>query len=72
MFFTLIKAGFQHKRKTLRNSLSKGLGWSPKMTEELLQQGDIDPSRRAETLTINEWLKVTDHYDKILQKNIGL
>lgn len=72
MFFTLIKAGFQHKRKTLKNSLSKGLGWSTKMTEKLLQQGNIDPSRRAETLSITEWLEVTDHYEKILQANKGL
>jgi 16S rRNA (adenine1518-N6/adenine1519-N6)-dimethyltransferase len=66
-FFELIKAGFQHKRKTLRNSLSKGLGWSPEDTEALLRRADIDPSRRAETLSIPEWLEVTGQYDKIIR-----
>jgi 16S rRNA (adenine1518-N6/adenine1519-N6)-dimethyltransferase len=65
IFFKLIKAGFQHKRKTLRNSLSKGLGWPVSKIEALLLGANIDPSRRAETLTIPEWLEVTDHYDKI-------
>ena len=32
-FFLLVKAGFLHKRKTLRNSLSKGLAWSPDQAE---------------------------------------
>jgi len=54
-FFKLLKAGFSQKRKTLRNSLSAGLHISPSKTEELLKQADIDPMRRAETLSIPEW-----------------
>jgi 16S rRNA (adenine1518-N6/adenine1519-N6)-dimethyltransferase len=65
IFFILIKAGFQHKRKTLRNSLSKGLGWSTGETENMLSSAGIDPQRRAQTLTIPEWLELTNHYDKI-------
>jgi len=64
-FFILIKAGFLHKRKTLRNSLSKGLGWSPEKTEQLLSAAQITPQRRAETLNMVEWLEVTRQYDKI-------
>jgi 16S rRNA A1518/A1519 N6-dimethyltransferase RsmA/KsgA/DIM1 with predicted DNA glycosylase/AP lyase activity len=66
-FFILAKAGFLHKRKTLRNSLSKGLGWSPNQTEEMLQTGGIDPGRRAENLDIPEWLELTSVYDKIIK-----
>lgn len=65
IFFNLIKAGFQHKRKTLRNSLSKGLGWSTEETGNLLLSAGIDPQRRAQTLTITEWLGVTSQYDNI-------
>ena len=65
IFFSLIKAGFQHKRKTLRNSLSKGLGWSTEETGNLLSSVGIDPQRRAQTLTIPEWLELTDQYDNI-------
>ena len=65
VFFTLVKAGFLHKRKTLRNSLSKGLGWSPDQVEGLLTKGGIDPSRRAETLSIPEWIELTSIYKEM-------
>jgi len=65
-FFRMIKAGFLHKRKTLRNSLSKGLAWSPAQVENLLLSVGIDPQRRAETLSMDEWLELTRNYDKIL------
>lgn len=54
-FFKLIKAGFSQKRKTLRNSLSSGLHISPLEAEGLLRKANIDPMRRAETLSIEEW-----------------
>jgi 16S rRNA (adenine1518-N6/adenine1519-N6)-dimethyltransferase len=54
-FFKLVKAGFSQKRKTLRNSLSSGLHISPPQAAELLTRVDIDPQRRAETLSIDEW-----------------
>ena len=54
-FFKLIKAGFSQKRKTLRNSLSSGLHISPTNAADLLTKANIDPQRRAETLSIPEW-----------------
>jgi 16S rRNA (adenine1518-N6/adenine1519-N6)-dimethyltransferase len=59
-FFKLIKAGFSQKRKTLRNSLSSGLHISPGEAAELLTQANIDPQRRAETLSIEEWQKLSE------------
>jgi len=64
-FFEIVKAGFTHNRKTLRNSLSKGLGWPTDRTEKMLREADIDPRRRAETIKLEEWLELTRHYDKI-------
>ena len=55
MFFQLIKAGFSQKRKKLRNSLAAGMRLSPIETEKLLRAADIDPQRRAETLSLEEW-----------------
>lgn len=55
IFFTLIKAGFSQRRKTLRNSLSSGLHISPSKAVDLLTLAQIDPQRRAETLSIREW-----------------
>jgi 16S rRNA (adenine1518-N6/adenine1519-N6)-dimethyltransferase len=54
-FFTLIKAGFSQKRKTLRNSLSGGLGITPARAEKMLAAAGLDPMRRAETLSLEEW-----------------
>jgi 16S rRNA (adenine1518-N6/adenine1519-N6)-dimethyltransferase len=54
-FFRLAKAGFSQKRKTLRNSLSGGMRWTKTKTEDLLQSAGIDPIRRAETLSLEEW-----------------
>ena len=65
IFFKLVKAGFLHKRKTLRNSLSTGLKWPSEKTEALLTAAEINPQRRAETLNLSEWLEVICQYDKI-------
>ena len=59
-FFKLIKAGFSQKRKTLRNSLSSGLHISTTNAAELLTRANIDPQRRAETLSIEEWELLTE------------
>jgi 16S rRNA (adenine1518-N6/adenine1519-N6)-dimethyltransferase len=54
-FFRAAKAGFSQKRKTLRNSIAGGLHLSPAQTTSLLQRSGIDPQRRAETVSIEEW-----------------
>lgn len=61
-FFHLAKAGFSQKRKNLRNSLSAGTNLDKKSIEELLGSVGIDPRRRAETLSIEEWQSVTLEY----------
>ena len=61
-FFTLAKAGFGQKRKTLRNSLSSNLHLSGNEVEEKLKAADIDPMRRAETLSIEEWKKLMETF----------
>lgn len=61
-FFKLAKAGFSQKRKTLRNALSGGLGWKPMDVEDMLHRADIDPMRRAETLTLDEWRLLTAQF----------
>jgi 16S rRNA (adenine1518-N6/adenine1519-N6)-dimethyltransferase len=54
-FFRLAKAGFSQKRKTLRNALSGGMRWSTVQAGEQLVAAGIDPMRRAETLSLDEW-----------------
>lgn len=57
-FFRVVRAGFSQKRKTLRNSLSAGLGLSPAIVGESLERAGVDPQRRAETLSLREWARV--------------
>ena len=54
-FFRLVKAGFSQKRKTLSNSLSGGLGLERSKVIEYLEAAAIDPGRRAQTLSLEEW-----------------
>lgn len=54
-FFKLVKAGFSQRRKTLLNSLSGGLGISKDEVRQKCEAAGIDPSRRAQTLTMVEW-----------------
>lgn len=62
VFFQLTKAGFGQKRKTLRNALSAGLSWSGDKTAEMLHAAGVDPQRRAETLSMEEWKTLTRVY----------
>ena len=58
-FFALAKAGFSQKRKKLRNSLAAGMKKSPAEIEGILGEAGIDPHRRAETLSLEEWRELT-------------
>lgn len=61
-FFQLAKAGFSQKRKNLRNSLAGGMKIAKEESEFLLQKADINPRRRAETLTFPEWQRLTESW----------
>jgi 16S rRNA (adenine1518-N6/adenine1519-N6)-dimethyltransferase len=59
LFFRIVKAGFGEKRKTLRNSLSGGLAITKEESETLLGKAGIDPSTRAEALSLEQWHSLT-------------
>lgn len=59
-YFRVVRAGFSQRRKTLRNSLSGGLALNPSTVKELLEGAGIDPRRRAETLSLEEWATATE------------
>jgi 16S rRNA (adenine1518-N6/adenine1519-N6)-dimethyltransferase len=54
-FFNLVRAGFSANRKQLVNSLSNGLNIPKTEIIPVLEQAGIEPRRRAESLTIDEW-----------------
>jgi len=54
-FFRVVRAGFSQKRKQLANTLSAGLHLPKADLVHRLATAGIDPTRRAETLTLAEW-----------------
>lgn len=60
-FFQVIKAAFSKRRKTLRNALSEFIpGFDARMSARALEQAGIDPVRRAETLTVDEFVHLAN------------
>lgn len=61
-FFRVVKAGFSNRRKTLLNSLSGGLHMTKPEAEKLLLEAGINPANRAQELSINDWLRLSEAY----------
>jgi 16S rRNA (adenine1518-N6/adenine1519-N6)-dimethyltransferase len=61
-FFRVARAGFAQRRKQLRNSLAGGLGMAPSAAEALLAKAGVDARRRAQSLTLEEWGRITQAY----------
>lgn len=57
-FFALIHAGFAEKRKQLHNTLSRHLDVPHETISRWLAECEIDPMRRAQTLSLEEWLRL--------------
>ena len=54
-FFDLARAAFAAPRKQLRNALSSGAGVTVVEAQAALEWAGIDHTRRAETLSLQEW-----------------
>ncbi|MBI3970117.1 MAG: ribosomal RNA small subunit methyltransferase A [Chloroflexi bacterium] len=57
-FFQTVEAGFGQKRKQIHNALGS-LGAGTERIAEALARAGIDPKRRAETLTLEEWSRLS-------------
>ena len=58
-FATVVRAAFGQRRKMLANALASGLGVSLERARDAAAEAAIDPRRRAETLTIDEFAALT-------------
>ena len=54
-FFQIVRAGFGQKRKQLLNSLGAGLRLPKDQVSAACESAGIDPRRRAQTLSLDEW-----------------
>jgi 16S rRNA (adenine1518-N6/adenine1519-N6)-dimethyltransferase len=55
----LLRAAFGQRRKTLGNALASGLKLKREAVETYLRACEIDPKRRGETLSVEEFIKLT-------------
>ncbi|MFO7972841.1 MAG: 16S rRNA (adenine(1518)-N(6)/adenine(1519)-N(6))-dimethyltransferase RsmA [Desulfobacterales bacterium] len=61
-FFRVIKAGFGNRRKILKNSLAASeLNIDSNAAQNILERAGIDPVRRAETLTVEEFVTLSNN-----------
>jgi len=66
-FFKLTKASFQLRRKTLWNNLTHFYGKDEQTVawlKESLAEAEIDPSRRGETLSLEEFARLSNALEK--------
>lgn len=57
-FFRLVRSGFSQRRKRLSNALAASLSIPKAEVETIVGSAGIETRRRAETLTVSEWLSL--------------
>ena len=60
LFFKIVKAGFSSKRKQLSGNLANNLKLPKDKIEEILKSIEINPKQRAEELTLEKWMDLTN------------
>ena len=65
LLFQIVKAAFGKRRKTLRNALLGGnLGFGDKRVSAAMELAGIDFQRRAETLSVKEFVTLSNYFQK--------
>ena len=62
ILFKIARAGFQQRRKQLRNALSSGLPISAEQVASWLGDVGIDPRARAQELSLDEWVLLAQSF----------
>ncbi len=65
IFFKLIKAAFNQKRKKISNTLPPALGLTPAQEEQLFEQSKISPDLRPQNINLDQWEAMIQVYEKI-------
>ncbi len=60
--FMLARAGFQQRRKQLRNSLGHGTSLTRGQVDQLMESVGISSKRRPQSLRVEDWVKLTSAY----------
>lgn len=70
-FFRVVRATFNQRRKTVENSLSTGLAAPKAVVREALEAAGINPSRRGETLSLQDFSALTQALAPYLRAGEG-
>jgi 16S rRNA (adenine1518-N6/adenine1519-N6)-dimethyltransferase len=63
-FFRVVRAGFSAKRKMLVNNLSNSFHLDKKEIEKKLKKAGINPTARAQELSVQDWKKMAEIFSK--------
>ncbi|MGH7402648.1 MAG: 16S rRNA (adenine(1518)-N(6)/adenine(1519)-N(6))-dimethyltransferase RsmA, partial [Candidatus Rokuibacteriota bacterium] len=58
-FAAVVRAAFSQRRKSLANALAAGLGLGTDRARQVVEAAGLDPGRRAETLSLAEFARLT-------------
>ena len=64
-FFSVVKAAFGQRRKTIHNSLCAGLSMPKEVVGRALERADVPPTARAEQLTIEQFASISDELGRL-------
>lgn len=66
-FFDMVQACFAQRRKTLRNNLIRHYAndYTKEQIEKILQQAEIDGTRRGESLSIQEFARLANTFSQV-------
>jgi 16S rRNA (adenine1518-N6/adenine1519-N6)-dimethyltransferase len=67
VLFGIARAGFAERRKQLHNALARNMSVPRATLEHWLAEAGVEPSRRAETLSVSEWI----HLAQVAQRVHG-
>ncbi len=69
LFFQIVKASFSTRRKTILNCLSPNLRLPKNLIENILNEIEIDPQSRAESLEIKQFIRLTQEIKRIIRNS---
>jgi 16S rRNA (adenine1518-N6/adenine1519-N6)-dimethyltransferase len=69
--WAVVDAGFAERRKTMRNALRR-LGVDGLEADVLLEGAGIDPSARAETLSLEDFARIAESLPPVAHPSVAL
>lgn len=71
LFWPAVEAGFRHKRQTLANALSKDLALAKSEVIPLIENQQLDPLIRAQSLSFDDWASLSQELIPLVTASRG-